>query len=440
MSEFGSIFTIRVLGLKLVVVAGAEANQQILVEESDKFSWGEGLYKNFLPFLGRGLLTTDDEKHDRARELMEPAFRRSQLHRYIDTMKEETLRAVNELEDGQELELYLWMRNLALTIASRTLLGIEPRSDLSRRLTDAFEHGLSFYNAPIISYPLLHLVPNRLNSAREKILKITQKKLTEETRDGDSADNVLEMLMQTEIDGQQLSEKEIKDQILTLLFAGHDTTAATVAWTVKLLGEHRLAYQRTVDHLEERLGGDLPTNDQVMDGLPYLRSVIDEVLRLYPVAWIGPRKTTEDVRLGGYDLPKDTHLVYSSLLTHRRSEYYEDPSSFDPERFLDGKKRDLPNGAYVPFGRGARTCIGMNFGLYEIKTILSILLQKFHVSLLPGQSFEVRTMPTLSPNNGVKVKLSERNTSLTVSNFNASNTGASTDENGENNSGNCPVH
>lgn len=436
----GKMFTLRAIGFKLLVVAGAEANQHILVENADNFSWGEGLYNNFVPFLGRGLLTTDGHTHDRARKLMEPAFRHSQLREYTGAMVEETKRALNEINEDEPFDLYRWMREVAISIASRTLLGIDPRGSMAKELAQAFETGLSFYKAPIYTYPFIHKVPNRLPRSRKKILNIIGGEIENRSRDGENPDNVLDSLLQTEVDGEQLSREEIKDQVLTLLFAGHDTTAATVGWAMSLLGKNKTEYDRLEKELDEELDGKAPNTDQIMEGFDHLNAVIDETLRLYPAAWIGPRKAKGDFTINGQTIPAGTQLLYSSLLTHRMEEYYDDPASFAPDRFKqEGYKRNLPPGSYIPFGRGKRTCIGMNFGTIEIRTILSILFQEYRLTLVPGQDYRPRTMPTLSPANGVYVRAKHRNDKNSMISAPRKSADKTKKSNNDDSSG-CPFH
>ncbi|MFB6346969.1 MAG: cytochrome P450, partial [bacterium] len=402
--------------------------------------WRPGMMGEALePFLGKGLLTTDDETHDRARRLMEPAFRRDRLRNYTETMIEETRETVGELQTGDEVEIYDWSRKLALRIASKVLLGMDAEAELTQKLSRNFANGLETYNVPLHLQALQGPFTPRWQRkrARSAIRSLLSTEIERRRRTKNGAENILSILIEAEEDGESFSNEEIADQLFTLLFAGHDTTISTVSWMVMLLGKHRNVHEQLVDHLNANING-LPTVDDIMDGLPYLDQVLDETLRLYPAAWVGARRTREPFEVYGEVIPEDTGIAYTSAVTHRMPEYYDDPEMFDPSRFEPDRKRNRPAGAYVPFGRGPRTCIGMNFGKLEIKTIISILLTNFHLELLPGQDFTPQWMPTLTPKNGVETRIKAPNDSLISLNDNPP-VDSQPEQDGNSESGNCPV-
>jgi hypothetical protein len=201
----------------------------------------------------------------------------------------------------------------------------------------------------------------------------------------------------------RFTDREIRDQVMTLLFAGHDTTTSTVTWALMLLGQHRAPYRRLQEEITATLGYTDADADDLDGGLPLLENVVAETLRLYPPAWIGPRRAIDDFEIYGHRIPGGTNIAYSSWLTHRLPHVFPDPDAFDPDRWTGDTARELQPGAYVPFGRGPRTCIGMRFGELEVKTILTTLLRRHHLELLPGQDFRAHTQPTISPRNGVRM-------------------------------------
>jgi len=195
---------------------------------------------------------------------------------------------------------------------------------------------------------------------------------------------------------------------MTLMFAGHDTSTSTLTFMMHELARHPDALERLWAEQDEVLGGDPPTIEQLEGEMPYLEMVLDEVLRLYPPAWIGPRRAVRDFEFGGCTVPKGAYVNYCSWASHRIPEVFPDPEAFIPERFTRERKAALPRGAYVPFGGGRRICIGKRFGQTEVKLVATMLLQRLRFDALPGRTMTVRQMPTLSPRGGLKMRVLSR--------------------------------
>ncbi len=410
--EFGPVFTLRFLGLEMVFLIGPEANQQILVSEYRDFSWEKGLLGELIPFLGYGLLTTDDEDHDRARKLLAPAFYPARIKSYGERMVERAVAAVEMLDSGDIIELHGWTRKLALKIAGDVLLGMETSEEKAAFFAEHFEKGLSYYGGYFWQSLVLRgpgTPHSRMKKHIEKLDEVIEEEIQTRRRwPPGNSQALLDLLVHAEVDGDRLSHREIRDHLFTLLFAGHDTTAATVAWLFTLICRHPEVYNKLQNEIDEHLQGQQPTSEDLFGEMPYLDQVVKETLRLYPPAWFGPRMTNKDVEVYGHQIPAHTHVTYCSWMTHRLPELFPDPEAFDPERFTDEKFRALQPGAYVPFGRGPRTCIGMRFGELEAKIIVCVLMQRFRMELFPGQQFCVRTVPTISPREGVEICLRDR--------------------------------
>jgi cytochrome P450 len=212
-------------------------------------------------------------------------------------------------------------------------------------------------------------------------------------------------------DGTGLTGGEIRDQVMTLLFAGHDTTTSTVAFLFHELSRHPDAVRSIVEEQDRVLDGRRPTAAQLMGELPQLDMAVDETLRLYPPAWIGPRVALDSFEFAGHRVPAGAPVVYSSLATHHLPELFPEPERFLPERMAPEERAKLPKGAYVPFGGGSRICIGMRFGQLEVKAIATVLLQRFGIQPEPGYQMALRRMPTLSPRRGLPLRLTARKTS-----------------------------
>jgi cytochrome P450 len=195
---------------------------------------------------------------------------------------------------------------------------------------------------------------------------------------------------------------------MTLMFAGHDTSTSTLAFLMYELARHPEVVEKLQREQDELLAGAVPDIESLERKMPYLDMVLDEVLRLYPPAWIGPRRVMRDFEFAGRTVPEGAYLNYCSWASHRIPEFFPNPEAFIPERFSPERKAELPRGAYVPFGGGRRICIGKRFGQIEVKLVATMLLQRFRLDLLPGRTMRVRQMPTLSPDGGLEMRVGPR--------------------------------
>jgi cytochrome P450 len=402
--KYGPVFTTRFLGgIEMVWCIGPEANQYILVENAKNFLWREGFLGDLIPFIGDGLLTTDGETHDRARRLLNPLFSPERIRRYAERMIVKAMERVDRLRYGERIEIFRWARETALEIAGDILFGFERSRVLAPTFSKLFDEGLRYYAYPLqVQYLKLPFTPwARLKKARRKMEEILLGEILRRRKEGAKGENILDLLIRAEEEGDVFTDKEIVDQALTLLFAGHDTSTCTITWMMVLLGQNRIPYLRLHEEVDSIWGKREPSPEDLFQNFVYLDKVLAETLRLYPPAWVGPRRAIEDFEIYGVRIPGGTNVAYSSWLTHHLPHVYPDPESFDPERFDEENKSKIPPGAYVPFGRGKRLCIGMRFGELEVKTVVASLLSRFHLELVPGQDFRPHTMPTLSPRYGV---------------------------------------
>ena len=407
-SRYGPVFTLRTFHLAGVWMLGPEANRFMLVTDRDKFVWRDGMMGDLIPLIGDGLLTTDGEYHDEARRIMMPAFHRDHVVAATGTMVEEADGAIDAWRDGGRVDLYDWARHLAMRVAMRALFGLDPDATGGHDIAREFERGLSFHGEEFVLQVLRGPGSpfERVKSARRILDRLLGEEIARR-RAGHRGDDVLTMLLQaTDEDGAGLSDEQVRDQALTLLFAGHDTTTSTVAF---LFGElaRNPAWRERLEAEQDALGGP-PTGEQLFTELPLLDQAVDETLRLYPPAWVGPRRSAVDFEFAGHRVPAGVPVNYSSWASHRLPEVFPEPNAFRPERFAPEERAKLPKGAYVPFGAGPRICIGMRFGQLEVKAIASRILSRFRVELEPGYELKVRQMPTLSPAGGLPVRVSAR--------------------------------
>jgi cytochrome P450 len=333
-------------------------------------------------------------------------------------MIEEGERAVAAWRPGEQVDLYHWTRALALRIAMRALFGFDP--DARRDGIDPaeeFERALSFYGTDyavrILRGPLTPW--RRMLRARKLLDRLIFSEIERRRRADERGDDILSLLLDaSDEEGNQLSDHHVRDEVMTLLFAGHDTTTSTLTFLFYELARHPHVLARLLEEQDRVLGGRPPTAAELVDGLPELEMALDETLRLYPPAWIGPRKAVETFEFEGHRVPAGLLVNYSSWVSHRLPEVFPEPEAFVPERFAPEAKAALPKGAYVPFGGGSRTCIGMRFGQMEIKALATLILQRFHLELAPGHRLRIRQMPTLSPIGGLPMVVRERGVPVPV--------------------------
>jgi cytochrome P450 len=405
--EFGPIFSLRLLHSRAVFMLGPEANHFVTVGHPENFHWRESSFGDLIPLLGDGLLTVDEGYHDRARAIMLPAFHREQVAAATEAMTIEADRAIDALPVGEVVDVYEWMRTLAMRIAMRALLGLDPdEAGKGAAAAHHFERALHYYG---IDFHLRLLRGpgspwSKLIASRAVLDEIVFGEIARRRAQPDSGRrDILSLLVGARgAGGEEFSDREIRDQVMTLMFAGHDTATSTLAFMLHELAHHPEAVRRLHEEQGRVLADAGPTPTQLEREMPYLEMVLDEVLRLYPPAWIGPRRAVAEFEFGGCTVPR------CSWASHRLPEVFPEPDVFIPERFTRERKAALPRGAYVPFGGGSRICIGKRFGQTEVKLVATKLLQRLRLESLPGRTMTIRQMPTLSPKGGLRMRVLPR--------------------------------
>lgn len=364
--HIGRFFQIPLPGFRPYVVFGPEANRKVLVTEREKVLW-----RNTDPvtdLLRRGVLIVDGEEHDRYRKLMEPPLHPSRLPAYTDMMIRQTERVASTWRDGGIVDMLVESRKIALLIIMQALFSKDVWDDLPHIWTPILK--AIEYISPG-AWILWRKIPRpgykkHLRALDDYLHQIIASRRASMTNDQLPITNhqppIPNDLLQHLIDAG-LTDDLIRDQMLTMLIAGHDTSTALLAWTFALLGEHPNIYQRLIEELD------------TLDKSPLLDQVIKESLRLYPPIHIGNRRVAEEMDFGEGKVPAGERLFYSIYLTHRDPEIWENPDSFCPERFAHGRK--TPPFSYVPFGGGPRACIGGAFGQAEARIVLAHLLRNY---------------------------------------------------------------
>lgn len=409
--RFGPVFTLRIMHVPIVFMLGPAANHYVLVSHAENFRWRDGSLGDLIPLLGDGLLTTDGDYHRRARKLLLPAFHRDRVLAAAGVMVEEAEAAAGRLREGERFDVYRWARELALRVAMRALFGLRP-GGRDHEVAEQFERALSYYSEDYF-HQLLRgpFSPfERLLRSRRRLDVLLYAEIAKRRAERrDEAGDLLDLLLAArDEDGRALADREVRDQLMTLLFAGHDTTTSTVTFLFYELARNPAALAGVYAEQDRVLGGSSPTPEQLYEGLPELTMAIDETLRLYPPAWIGPRRSVEPFELDGVRVPGGVPVNYVSWASHRLPDVFPEPDAFRPERFSAENRAKLPKGAYVPFGGGSRMCLGMRFGELEVRAIATAVLQRARLELVPGRELRIRQMPTLSPRGGLPVTVRPR--------------------------------
>jgi cytochrome P450 len=407
--RFGPIFTLRIFHANIVFMLGPAANHYITVSHASNFTWRESHFRDLIGLMGDGLLTIDGDFHRRSRLIMLPAFHREHIAACADAVVQETERALDQLEPGASIDLYAWTRHLAVRVAMRALFGVDPDSEQARAIDAAalFEEALSFYSSEYVLRILRGRFSPwaRMQQAARKLDTLIYAEISRRRVTGERGHDILSLLLDaSDEDGNTLSDLQVRDEVMTLLFAGHDTTTSTVSFMFYELARHPHVLARLLAEQDDQLTDGRPTTAQLMSGeLTELEMVLDETLRKYPPAWIGPRRAVDSFEFHGQTVPAKAFVNYCSWASHHLKDVFPEPDEFRPERFASEASAALPKGAYVPFGGGSRTCIGMRFGQLEVRAIATLILSRCTLSLPADFQLSIRQMPTISPKNGLPV-------------------------------------
>ena len=388
----GRFFQVPLPGFKPYIVYGPEAVRKVLVTERDKFLWRN--HDPVTELLDHGVLVTDGEEHDRYRKLMEPALHSGQLPAYAGMMLRQTNRVTASWQDGQTLDMLVEGRKIALLIVMEALFSVDAWDDLPRIWTPILK--AIDYISPG-AWILWRKIPRpgykkHLKTLDAYLYEIIAKRRAAITNHQLPITDLLQHLIDA-----NLPDERIRDQMLTMLIAGHDTSTALLAWVFALLGQHPDIYANLVRELDESESDSRPR---------LLDEVIKETLRLYPPIHIGNRIAAEEVTFGeGETIPAGARMFYSIYLTQRDPSIWENADQFCPERFAHGR---TPPMSFIPFGSGPRACIGAAFGQAEARIVIASLLQDFDFEPIRPEKIYPHMGATLEPRPGVFMKINRR--------------------------------
>ena len=408
--EYGDIVTMRFYKFRVYYVNHPDYIEEVLVNQARKFIKGRILRANKGLF-GNGLLTSGGDFWLRQRRLAQPAFHRARIAAHAETMVRFAERMQEGWRDGQTLDIHAEMTRLTLQIVAKTLFDADVDADaqeVGRALEAIMEHNSDFRR--LILTPSWLPTPRNIRAAlaTRRLDKIMYRIIGQRRTAGQDAGDLLSMLLHAQDeDGSRMTDRQLRDEVITLFLAGHETTALALSWTWWLLAQHPQAEAKLHAELNSVLGGRTPTLEN-LPKLRYLDHVITESTRLYPPAWGMARLAIEDAEIGGYMIRKGCGVSLSQWVVHRDPRWYESPEEFRPERWEGDLLKRLPRFAYFPFGGGPRQCIGNSFAVMEVALILATIAQKFRLRLLPGHTVAPLASITLRPRHGIRVTLEAR--------------------------------
>ena len=391
--------------------------QHVLQLNHQNYSKENYTYQMLRPVLGKGLLTSDGPHWLRQRRLIQPAFKRKRLADFGTLITTATIELLEDWDSraaqNRPIDVAEEMRHLTLRIIGETLFGTDVSVE-SGRIGTAFtslNEDVTYRLKTVFVPPLWVPTPRNLafRRARTELDAIVYAVIANRRQSGDSGSDLLGMLLaaRDEANGEGMTDQQLRDEVMTLMLAGHETTATALTWTWYLLSEHPRVVQRMWAELDDVLGGRIPTVDD-LPALVYMKQVIQESLRLYPPVWIISRTAIDDDRVGPYEIPAGTVVLLSQYVTHRHPDFWGNPEHFEPERFSPERTANRHRYAYFPFGGGPRLCIGDNLAMMEIQLILATIAQRYRLELAPTHPVKPEPLVTLRSRYNMKMMIHAR--------------------------------
>jgi cytochrome P450 len=408
--EYGDVVELRFMGQPIYLLADPGLIEYVLVENNRNFTKTRILKRN-RRLLGEGLLTSEGEFWRRQRRLAQPAFHRKRVAAYGEVMAAFAERSLGAWRDGQTIDVHEEMMHLTLEIVAKCLFD----ADVGARTTDvgkAMKVALEDFSSQrrLLRIPKGIPTPHniRFEMAARRLDGVVGAIIENRRKSEEDRGDLLSMLMLAEDDsGERMTDKQLRDEVMTLFLAGHETTANALSWTFWLLSLNPEVEHELAEELARVLGGRPPTTSD-LPALPYVECVLKESMRLYPPAWVVGREAIAECEVGGYRMAAGTTALMSQWIVHRDHRYHEDPERFDPDRWTAQYEKALPRFAYFPFGGGPRQCIGASFAMTEACLILAAVAKRFKMELAPGQRVEPYASITLRPEKGIRMTLVER--------------------------------
>jgi cytochrome P450 len=387
--------------------------KDVLVTRQQNFIKGRALQRS-KRLLGEGLLTSEGSFHRRQRRLAQPAFHRQRVASYADVMTEYAARTSLHWRDGEQLDIAQEMMRLTLAIVGKTLFDADVEEE-AQEIGEALATILNLFNAMIFPFSeLLEKLPlpqnKRFEKAKRRLDETIYRIINERRRSGEDHGDLLSMLLlsQDEEGTGSMTDEQVRNEVMTLFLAGHETTANALTWTWYLLSQNEKQEARLDAEIDEVLGTrERPTVEDVQH-LRYTEMVLAESMRLYPPAWAIGRLATKETEIGGYKIAPGSLVIVSQYVMHRDARYYPMPERFDPERWTPDARESRPQFSYFPFGAGARRCIGEGFAWMEGVLLIATLARRWRMRHVAGHPVELQPLITLRPKHGMLMTVHKR--------------------------------
>lgn len=404
--EYGPVARYKLGGKEFYQLSDPDLVEQVLVHRNDSFRKGAEYERVLGPVVGNGLLLSEGQFWRQQRHRMQPAFHPDALAEYGPVMVEYTDRLLSEWEDGTVRDVHADMMELTVEIAAKALFDVDIRdyeSDIADALAVVMNRSERRLKRPVEIPDSVPTPGNRRYKQALSSLNAIAREIVE-AHDA-TGDDVVSRLLQAKDHTAALDDEQIKDEVLTLLLAGHETTALALTYTLYLLGANPEQAGRLQTELDETLNG--PPSQADLDALSYTKRTIREGMRVYPPVQSLVRETTESVVLGDYELPAGTAVTAQQWVLHRDPRFYEDPAAFRPARWTEEFRDELPRFAYFPFGGGPRRCIGENFARQEARLALASIAREWEFEPVT-EELSFSPSITLRPDGPVKVRVTRR--------------------------------
>lgn len=389
-----------------------DAIEEVLLAKSSSFE-KDALTHELDTLLGKGLLTSEGQKWRQQRKLISPNLRRKQIAHYADVMVERTRQMLDGWRDGDVRPLHRDAMEVTLRIVVDTLFNLEMESDVhrvGRALDTAMEgfHEQAHTLWRFVPEPLPTPMRAKFNDAVEEFDTLIYKLIDQRRQDATEGDDLLyRLIAAVDDEGNQMTDRQLRDEVITLFLAGHETTALAIMYAWYLMSDHPWVIEKMQDEVDEVLGGRAAGADDV-NALPYTRAVVQETMRLYPPAWIIGREAIEDVEIAGWTVTKGAQVLLPQCLVHRDSRWFDNPDLFRPERWLDGLEDRIPRFAYFPFGGGPRICIGNYFAMMEAILVVATMAQQVTLENVSRETLRTQPSVTQRPATAIEMKVHRR--------------------------------
>jgi cytochrome P450 len=406
--DYGDVVRARFLYVTAYFLYHPDDIEYVVSTNAKNFLKSMSLRSNFFHRLvGNGLLTSEGEVWKRQRRLAQPAFHRHRISSYGDVMIDYAQRMIATWRAGEVRDIHRDMMRLTLEIVVRTLFSADVSQDaykVGRVLSKIVK---PFASQATVKWILDNRLPTtthrRFHREAQEIDDIVYRIIADRRAGGLDQGDLLSMLLEAhDEDGSQMTDKQLRDEVMTLFLAGHETTALTLSWTWYLLGQNPLVEQKFHAELDDVLGGRLPTLED-LPRLKYTDMITREAMRLYPPAYGLGREAIEECEIGGFRVPRKTQVFMFQWATQRDPRFFPEPEAFQPERWTEEFAGSLPKYAYFPFGGGPRFCIGNTFAMMEIVLVLATIGQRFRLALVPDHTVSILPAMSLRPKGGIRV-------------------------------------